>query len=90
MGTGKYLIVLIAFLYECQAKTDLDISVKGGNNLTIGVLVPWEKGWTVGASMGSAIVVALDTVERLQLIPGYDINFELRDDYCEATRGLKV
>lgn len=58
--------------------------------LTLGVLIPWEQGWLVGPSVGSAFLLGLDEVRRRQLLPGYQINWLLRDDYCAPRRGMQV
>ena len=62
----------------------------GGDNrssLTLGLILPWEQGWTVGGYLASAIIVGLEEVESRQLLPDYQVNWTFRDDYCEPKRG---
>ena len=62
------------------------------NTLTLGYLVPWAEDheWEIGPYVGSAIILGIEEVHRRQLLPGYDIEWILRDDYCEKQRGMQV
>ena len=39
--------------------------------LTVGYAISWSHDWVAGPNMGSAFVVALDEIERRQLLPGF-------------------
>lgn len=65
-------------------------SVDGNSTLTLGYLIAWEQGWLGGPVMGSAIILGVEEVYRRNLLPGYQIEWVLRDDYCEPRRGMQV
>ncbi len=58
--------------------------------LTLGYIIPWNRGWLVGHQIGSAILVGIEEVNRRQLLPMYDINWLLRDTYCEPKQGIAM
>lgn len=66
---------------------------EGGNNssqgvLTLGILIPWESGWTVGPYIGGAVVVALEEINNRQLLSEYNIEWFWEETKCEARHGL--
>jgi hypothetical protein len=58
--------------------------------LTLGFLLPWEKGWSAGPFLGSAIILGIKEVQNRQLLPGYELKWVMRDDYCNPRRGMQV
>ncbi len=44
----------------------------------------------MGYSIGSAFVVGLEEVEKRQLLPGYKIEWVLRDTWCRSRRGMTM
>ncbi len=60
------------------------------NTLTLGYLVPWDKGWIIGPYIGSAIIVGIQEVYHRQLLPDYEIEWMMVDDYCEPKQGIQV
>ena len=72
------LSVLLTTLVSLFSNTSMVLggNINGeavNNTLTIGYLWPWSHGWPGGPYSGSAIVVALEEVERRKLLPGYTI-----------------
>ncbi len=60
------------------------------NTLTLGYLVPWEQGVTFGPYLGSTIILGIQEVHLRGLLSEYEIEWVLRDDYCEPRRGMQV
>ncbi len=60
------------------------------NTLTLGYLVYWDQGWRRGPVIASAIILAKQEIIRRQLLPGYQIEWVLRDDKCEPQHGMQV
>ena len=72
-------------------------SIQAGNmkgvvnrTITMGYLVPWEYGWPVGGTMGSAIDVAIKEIKNRGLLPGYDFQWVLRDSQCAPQKGMEM
>lgn len=56
--------------------------------LTLGYLLSWSHEWPAGPYIGSAIVVAIQEVHRRQLLPGYEINWILKDTWCQVRKSF--
>ncbi len=88
-----YVFLLGLHLYCMATSRTMAGNVQGvavNNTLTLGYLVPWTQGTSFGPTMGSAIIVGLQEVERRRLLPGYTIEWMLQDDWCEPLRGMYV
>ncbi len=77
--TQLYIVIAKGFCNETDSFPN--------GKLTLGYLVPWQ-GWPVGPSVGSAIILGINEIEKRQLLPGYEIEWLLRNDACEARRGM--
>ncbi len=60
------------------------------NTLTLGYFVTWEIGAIIGPYVGSAIILGIQEVYDRDILPGYKIQWLLRDDYGEPRRGMQV
>ena len=77
-----WLTILAIYLMHSEGIAD--------NTLTIGYILPWERGWIVGQTVGSSIILGIEEVQRRQLLPGYEIQWLMRDTFCEPMRGIQV
>ena len=55
--------------------------------LTLGYLLPWSHDWSLGVSTAPAITIAIREVDRRELLPGYRIEWVIRDTWCAVLRG---
>ncbi len=60
------------------------------NTLTLGFMSPWQQGWFIGSKVGSGIILGIEEVYARQILPGYDIDWVFRDDYCEPQHGMHM
>ncbi len=60
------------------------------NTLTIAFTFPWSGAWPAGPSIGGAFIVGLEEVRRRNLLPGYDIQWVLKDSACNGMQGIKA
>ena len=69
----------------------IDCAVVSQNNdtLMIGYVLP-SIGWPVGPTIGSAIILAIEELDRRQILPGYKVDWIMRDDHCEQLRGMQM
>ncbi len=91
MWNNRALLVLIVYILCMLLGSVWSGNIQGvavNNTLTLGYLVSWEQGIIFGPYVGSAIIVGIQEVRRRGLLPGYDIEWVLRDDYCEPRRGI--
>ena len=44
----------------------------------------------MGPLIGSAFLVGLEEVKRRRLLPGYEIEWVLRDSWCRPRRGMQM
>ena len=79
-----------ACLYIHNVKGDINQEVPLNNTLTLGYLLPWVKGWFIGPLVGSAIILGIDEVHKRQLLPGYNINWVMKDTFCEGKEAMQV
>ena len=85
------VFVLGSWLLCRQAVAVSDGAVTEDNRtLTLALLVPFSQTWNLGTEVGSAIVPALQEVERLQLLPGYHVRWTLSNSACVANVGKWV
>ena len=54
------------------------------NTLTLGYLLSWSHEWAAGPYIGSSIILAIEEIEKRQLLPGYNIDWILRDTWCQV------
>ena len=80
MGTSLWWLLLLCPLVTASNTT----------TLMLGYFVPWIQGYKAGPGLGSAINVAIEDIERQQLLPGYKVDWILADDYCEPKRGKTI
>ncbi len=80
--------LFICFPQDCLAGNVQGVAIN--MTLTLGFSIPWERGWTVGGTIGSAIVLGIKEVEKRQLLPGYDVEWVWGDTYCEPRQGMQV
>ena len=60
-------------------------------SISFGVLLPTTGSWPIALATAGAIVVAVDAINRNpRLLPGYRLDFVLRDDGCTADKSLKA
>ncbi len=84
------VIIIIVILYPAYLHGYSVNGVAGNSTLTIAYLWPWTHIWPVGPTTGSTIILALREVERRQLLPGFNIEWYMKDSWCEANHGFKV
>ena len=58
------------------------------STLTIGYLLSWSHEWAAGPYIGSSIILAIEEIEKRQLLPGYNIEWILRDTWCQVCTDL--
>ncbi len=81
----RFHVLYLYFVYS------ITWDIVSNETLTVGFLIPWEQGsWRVGPFLGSAVVLGIQEVQRRQLLPGYEIDWVMRDDYCEPRRGMQM
>ena len=60
-------------------------------SLRFGVLLPTTGSWPIALATAGAIVAAVDAINRNpRLLPGYRLEFVLRDDGCTAAQSLSA
>ena len=74
MDLSKTVALFIVALVSVPAST--------AKELTIAALIPWNGTWPVGPRMASGLLVGIESVERLNLLPGYNISYVWRDSEC--------
>ncbi len=84
------LVICLTCIYAGRVLAGNIQGVALNNTLTLGYLVPWEHGVIIGPYLGSAIILGIQEVYQRDILPGYEIKWVLRDDYCEPLRGMQV
>ncbi len=87
--------VMMKVLFVCAALCFMFHSLYAGAAMTkekeilqIGLLLPYSQGWTVGQSIGGAILVAIEKVELLRILPHHEIRYRWADTSCAAYDGI--
>ena len=86
-------VVMVISVFWLVIGKSLAANIQGealNKRLTLGYILPWTQGWPLGPSIGSAIILGMEEVRNREILPGYDIEWELRDDFCEPRRGMQV
>ena len=81
--------VILALLVLLTPSDERHIpGVAVNNTLTLGYLVSWSPDWMIGRISASAITLGIREVGRRGLLPGYNIEWILRDTQCSSRTGM--
>ncbi len=87
----KLIIVLTVFCVFTSIADCKQVSGQAVNDtLTIAFIFAWSGSWPAALTMGGAFLVGLEEVQRRNLLPGYNIEWEFGDDGCDAMKGMKT
>ncbi len=83
------MIFCVAVLFLCGGAHAANIQgVVLNNTLTIGYTIPWSHDWVAGPYMGSAIILGIETVNKRNILPGYELRWVWRNTKCKPRPGI--
>ena len=81
------LILLLGVSMSLQQVASMPRSKPDNHTLNVALLIPFTEYWELGDKAASAIIPAMEEIERRQLLPGYQVNWVIRDTGCVSYKG---
>lgn len=86
-----WLFFGIFSVYFFRSTIGADISGSpSGNQFYLGILLPFNEGWSVGRLIVSAVDIGIESIAAQNLLTGYTIDYGIKDTKCNLRHGLKM